>query len=55
MEKWVIRPSSPYQTLTTLSQGQYSWAGNGVYTWYPSGIANKKLGWEVSKTWNAGF
>ncbi len=46
---------SPYQTLTTLSQGQYSWAGNGVYTWYPSGIANKKLGWEVSKTWNAGF
>ena len=24
------------------------------YTWQPDGLANKGLGWEVSKTWNAG-
>ncbi|MDD2299546.1 MAG: TonB-dependent receptor [Fermentimonas sp.] len=46
---------SPYQTLTTLTQGAYSWAGNGIYTWRPSGIANTNLGWEVSKTWNFGL
>lgn len=46
---------SAYQTLTTLTQGAYSWAGNGIYTWQPSGIANKRLGWEVSKTWNTGL
>jgi len=45
---------SPYQTLTTLTQGAYSWAGDGIYTWQPSGIANANLGWEVSKTWNVG-
>lgn len=46
---------SPYQTMTTLTQGTYSWAGDGIYTWRPSGIANTNLGWEVSKTWNAGL
>ena len=46
---------SAYQTLTTLTQGAYSWAGEGIFTWQPSGIANKRLGWEVSKTWNAGL
>lgn len=45
---------SPYQTLTTLSQGTYSWGGEGIYTWRPSEIANKNLGWEVSKTTNIG-
>lgn len=46
---------SPYQTLTTLTQGAYSWADKGIYTWQPQGIANTNLGWEVSKTWNAGL
>lgn len=45
----------PYQTLTSLSSNTYSWAGAGVYAWYPSTIANQKLGWEVSKTLNAGI
>lgn len=46
---------SPYQTLTTLSQSTYNWGNNGIFTWQPSGIANTKLGWEVSKTWNSGI
>lgn len=46
---------NPYQTLTTLSQGTYNWGEQGVFSWRPSGIANKSLGWEVSKTWNAGL
>jgi TonB-linked SusC/RagA family outer membrane protein len=45
----------PYQTLTTLSQDTYNWGNDGVFTWRPSGIANKSLGWEVSKTWNVGL
>lgn len=45
---------SSYQTLTTLLQGTYSWGGDGIYTWRPNGIANKSLGWEVSKTTNIG-
>lgn len=43
-----------YQTMTRLKSKTYSWAGNGFYTWQPDGLANKGLGWEVSKTWNAG-
>lgn len=43
-----------YQTMTRLKSKTYSWAGNGFYTWRPDGLANKGLGWEVSKTWNAG-
>ena len=43
-----------YQTMTRLKSKTYSWAGNGFYTWQPDGVANKGLGWEVSKTWNAG-
>lgn len=43
-----------YQTMTRLKSKTYSWAGNGFYTWQPGGLANKGLGWEVSKTWNAG-
>lgn len=46
---------NPYQTLTTLSQGTYNWGNDGVFSWSPSGIANKSLGWEVSKTWNIGL
>lgn len=46
---------NPYQTLTTLSQATYNWGSKGVFSWRPSGIANKSLGWEVSKTWNAGL
>ncbi|GAA4436010.1 TonB-dependent receptor [Ravibacter arvi] len=45
----------PYQTLTTLSQSTYNWGSQGVFSWQPAGIANKSLGWEVSKTWNAGI
>lgn len=45
----------PYQTLTTLSQDTYNWGNDGIFTWRPSGIANKRLGWEVSKTWNVGL
>lgn len=44
----------PYQTMTRLKSKTYSWAGSGFYTWQPDGLANKALGWEVSKTWNAG-
>jgi len=43
-----------YQTMTRLKSKTYSWAGTGFYTWQPDGLANKSLGWEVSKTWNAG-
>ena len=43
-----------YQTMTRLKSKTYSWDGNGFYTWQPDGLANKGLGWEVSKTWNAG-
>ena len=43
-----------YQTMTRLKSKTYSWAGNGFYTWQPDGLANMGLGWEVSKTWNAG-
>ena len=43
-----------YQTMTRLKSKTYSWAGNGFFTWQPDGLANKGLGWEVSKTWNAG-
>jgi TonB-linked SusC/RagA family outer membrane protein len=46
---------SPYQTLTTLSQWTYNWGSQGVFSWRPSGIANKSLGWEVSKTSNVGL
>ncbi len=46
---------NPYQTLTTLSQSTYNWGSDGIFTWAPSGIANKSLGWEVSKTWNVGL
>ncbi|HZH72234.1 MAG TPA: SusC/RagA family TonB-linked outer membrane protein [Mariniphaga sp.] len=46
---------SAYQTMTTLSQSTYNWGNEGIYTWQPSGIANKMLGWEVSKTWNTGL
>lgn len=46
---------SPYQTMTTLSQKTYNWGNDGIFTWQPSGIANTRLGWEVSKTWNTGF
>ena len=45
----------PYQTMTRLKSKTYSWAGVGFYTWQPDGLANKGLGWEVSKTWNAGI
>lgn len=44
----------PYQTMTRLKSKTYSWAGDGFYTWQPDGLANKALGWEVSKTWNMG-
>ncbi len=44
-----------YQTMTKLSSDTYSWGGNGFYTWKPSGIANKTLTWEVSKTANIGL
>lgn len=45
----------PYQTLTSLKSTTYSWGGEGVYAWYPSTLANQNLGWEVSKTVNAGI
>ncbi len=44
----------PYQTMTRLKYSTYSWDKTGIYTWQPDGLANKSLGWEVSKTWNFG-
>lgn len=47
---------SPYQTMTRLKSKTYDWyGGNGFYTWQPDGLANKALGWEISKTWNVGL
>lgn len=45
-----------YETMTTLKSKTYNWyGGNGFYTWQPNGLANKALGWEISKTWNVGL
>lgn len=47
---------SSYQTMTRLKSKTYDWyGGKGFYTWQPDGLANKALGWEISKTWNAGL
>jgi TonB-linked SusC/RagA family outer membrane protein len=45
----------PYQTQTLLESGTYSWGDTGTLTWAPETLANKGLGWEISKTMNLGF
>jgi len=45
----------PYQTQTLLESGTYSWGDTGTLTWAPETLANKKLGWEISKTMNFGI
>lgn len=49
---------SPYQTLSSLTQDKYLW-GEGdsdkFYVYYPGSIINLDLGWEISRTINAGL
>jgi len=45
----------PYQTQTLLESGTYSWGDTGLLTWAPETLANKGLGWEISKSMNVGF
>ena len=49
---------SPYQTLSSLTQDKYLW-GEGdsdkFYVYYPGSIINLDLGWEISRTINAGW
>ena len=45
---------APYQTQTLLESGTYSWGDTGLLTWAPETLANKNLGWEISKTINFG-
>ncbi len=48
----------PYQTLSTLMQGAYLWGENSAdkfYTYHPGSIVNLDLGWEISRTINAGL
>lgn len=48
---------SPYQTLATLSQSAYLFgedSSNKFYVYSPTSIVNLDLGWEISKTVNAG-
>jgi len=45
----------PYQTQTLLKSGTYSWGDTGTLTWAPGTLANKNLGWEISKTMNFGI
>lgn len=51
----VIRP---FQTQAGLLQGSYLWgetAGDKFYTFHPGSMVNLDLGWEISKTFNAGL
>ena len=48
---------SPYQTLASLSQYAYLFgedSSNKFYVYSPTSIVNLDLGWEISKTVNAG-
>ena len=49
---------NPYQTQASLSQKPYLFgeeAGDKFYTYSPSSIVNLDLGWEISRTLNAGL
>lgn len=46
---------SPYQTQILLQSGTYTWGNTGLLTWAPATLANKGLGWEISKTLNVGL
>jgi TonB-linked SusC/RagA family outer membrane protein len=46
---------SPYQTLGSLSQNLYNFGTTNTYGYYVSTLPNPNLGWENTKTFNAGI
>lgn len=46
---------SPYSTLGKLSQNKYNFGNDYVYGYYLSTLANPDVGWEYTKSYNAGL
>jgi len=46
---------SPYATLGKLSQNKYNYGTNNAYGYYVSALSNPDVGWEYTKSYNAGI
>ncbi len=46
---------SPYSTLGRLSQNRYNFGTEYVYGYYLSSLSNPEVGWEFTKSYNAGI
>lgn len=46
---------NPYQTLGSLTQNLYNFGSNNAYGYYVSNLPNQNLGWEYTKSYNAGI
>lgn len=46
---------NPYSTLGSLSQNKYNFGTDYTYGYYVSSLANANVGWEFTKSYNAGI
>lgn len=46
---------NPYSTLGKLSQNKYNYGTDYVYGYYVSSLPNPQVGWEFTKSYNAGI